>query len=129
MIFFVRHVNNIQTKRFEDKRFEDKIIKEIKRECSRKNNDGEILISCVAAMDFFSKNGPMIGETIFSLFGNLKNKCKLKVLILSPDSEGAKLREKLEPQHPLIHNIKSSIENLKNLRILFNWNEISRQGL
>ncbi|CAG0996280.1 hypothetical protein METP2_02935 [Methanosarcinales archaeon] len=121
---FVRHVNNIQTKRFEDKRFEDKIIKEIKRECSRKNNDGEILISCVAAMDFFSKNGPMIGETIFSLFGNLKNKCKLKVLILSPDSEGAKLREKLEPQHPLIHNIKSSIENLKNLRILFNWNEI-----
>jgi hypothetical protein len=94
-------------------RWEHKVQNAIEEQLSKES--GEILISCVAAPDFFLE-GTKIGKTLWDNLTNPKNKCNLRTLLLCPKSEWARLRSKLEPGHPTMQHIRISAEFLHALK-------------
>lgn len=100
---------------------EERYLQDIKKAiCDQFNKKkGKILIACVAAKEFFDNEGPSdsnIAQIIINNIEDPSNECKLKVLMLCPKSDAAIIRKNLEPRHPLIDNINSSLQKVKDLR-------------
>jgi len=94
-------------------RFEERIILAIKTQLDQKG--GFIKILCVAAPEFLRKDTDL--DKIIRNGLNLQgNSCVIKALILSDQSTWADCRQKLEQPHPTINDIRSTIDNLKDLQ-------------
>lgn len=100
-------------------RWEKKVENAIKEQFLK--NSGEILIACVASPEFFDEN-KKIGEILWEGISQPENSCILKVLLLCPKSESAKLRAKLEPEHRLMLHIEAAAIYLNNLKTDSNAN-------
>jgi hypothetical protein len=79
--------------------------------------EGEILITCVAAPDFF-RQGNEIGQMLWDALTDTRDECKthLRVLLLSPESQWANIRQELEPLHQTIPDIHAAITFLLALK-------------
>jgi hypothetical protein len=76
---------------------------------------GVIYICCVAAPDYFL-NGSKIGHLLFTGLTKAGNSSRLRVLLLNPHCAWAKVREKLEPGHPVIQHIHAAMHFLEVLK-------------
>jgi hypothetical protein len=116
------NITNIYSRRKKgSERWSKSIKNAIKKQLSKK--EGEILIQCVAAPDLLRIDSALdIGRIIFENLSDPKNKCKLKVLHLDPNSDWAKLRDKLETGHFPIQDIQQTISYLKHVQQFSNNN-------
>jgi hypothetical protein len=90
-----------------------KVIEAITEQLERKS--GEILISCVAGPSLFRDETEVAGILRKGLV-DIPTKCKLRVLLLCPSSDWARIRRDLEPSHPTISDIITSGNCLETLR-------------
>lgn len=95
------------------KRWELKMQSALKKELSAP--DGSIKIACVAAPELFHR-GRQAGELLWECMMNKAYSCSLQVLMLCPHSEWARERAALEPEHPTVDDIRSSILYLNHLK-------------
>lgn len=96
----------------DDRRGLDLLFSSIQEQINSKI--GEIYIVGIAALEIFPISEP--GNRYEKLFeGYLvdnNNKCQVKILLLDPDSNAAKLKAKLEYSHDTIGHIKGTIKKL-----------------
>jgi hypothetical protein len=108
-------------------RWEAKVKKAIENQLNK--GSGEILIACVAAPEFFRQD-KILGSIMWKGFKELQEKpnsdCRMRALLLCPESEWANLRVELEPGHPTKADIEASFKylhfltNVTSNRIQFN---------
>lgn len=76
--------------------------------------EGEILIACVAAPDFLV-SGTEVSDLLWRHLGTADCNCRLRVLLLSPQSRYLELRASLEKGHPVKEHIEISNRYLSQL--------------
>lgn len=94
-------------------RWREKIKNAIEKQINK--GSGEVRIACVAAPGFF-RSGTDIGTILWEGLVDQQSNCRLRVLLLSADSEWGELRARLEPGHPTVTDIRASIGFLKHLK-------------